>query len=305
MGAEERVTLRESAVEEYFSQKSGYWDSLYTEEGGLDAFTKYELRARKELVFDLIDKISPDRSGRVLDLGCGSGQYLARLFAMGFDCCGADLSEEMLRRAREKLPRNAAVQWIHSDCRSVPVENAGFNLILCVGVLEYLADDSSALREMRRLIKPDGLVILTLPNLYKLRNILNPYYCMVRIWTYSFGGKSLRRTSAAGQDGTVQLDYNKAFTNRYSLFHIAKMASRSGFRVVEVRSACFGPFSLWKNEMLPLRVSEKISEWLAGLAGSRMFGFLKFFANRWVVLLQPRPQLSDSANREGRFETDE
>jgi ubiquinone/menaquinone biosynthesis C-methylase UbiE len=246
------------------------------------------LQRRKETVFDLIAGLDSAAIHRVLDLGCGSGQYLAQLASMGFDCCGADISEEMLHIAREKLP-SSSVKWIHSDCCNVPVEDHYFDLIICAGVLEYLARDTEALDEIRRLIKPGGFVIFTLPNLYKLRNLLNPYYYLVRIWTYLFSGNFSRPAAGAQPKRCVQLDYGKSTVRRYSLFRARRLAAGSGFRVVEVRSCCFGPFSLWKNEIFKTGTSVRISAAFERLLSHKAFGFLHFFANRWVLLVQPDP----------------
>jgi ubiquinone/menaquinone biosynthesis C-methylase UbiE len=278
--------LRENTVKEYFSRHSAEWDSFYNEADGQQTFTSYELQRRKEIVFDLISGLGSAAIHKVLDLGCGSGRYLAQLASMGFDCCGADISEEMLQIAREKLPPSSSVKLIRSDCCNVPVEDHYFDLIICAGVLEYLARDTEALDEIRRLITPGGFAILTLPNLCKLRNLLNPYYYLVRIWTYLYSGKISRPAAGAQPDPCIQLDYGKSTVRRYSLFKARRLAAASGFRVVDVRSCCFGPFSLWKNEILKTGTSIKVSDALERLLSHKTFGFLRFFANRWVLLVQ-------------------
>jgi ubiquinone/menaquinone biosynthesis C-methylase UbiE len=285
--AKTKENFRSHIVKTHFSRTSECWDSLYNYSGGQKTFTKYELRRRKEIIFDFVAKRNSEAIKTVLDLGCGSGQYLTRLSRMGFDCYGADISEEMLKIAREKLAASSTVKWFHSDCRNVPVTDHFFDLILCVGVLEYLADDMPALKEIRRLINSDGFVILTWPNLYKLRNLLNPYYYLVRIWTYLFKEKFPQGCSCAQSKQNIKLDYGISTATRYNLYKVKNLVATSGFRVVEVRSCCFGPFSLWKKEILPLSTSIKISRFLERLLRRKAFGFLSFFANRWVVLITP------------------
>jgi len=279
--------VRKNIVREYFSRCSGQWDSLYDDSDNGRSFTTCELNERKKIVFDFINGMEPKTISKVLDLGCGSGRYLAELYAMGFECCGADVSEEMLTMARKNLPPSADVKLIHADCCSVPLEDHQLDLIICAGVLEYLSCDMDALREMRRLIRPSGFVILTFPNLYKLRNLLNPYYYLVRIWTYFFGGMFSRQGSGALPDGAVELDYGKSTVTRYSLFCAGKRVAAAGFRIVEVRNCGFGPFSLWKNEMLPAGLSVRISKALEGLLTCRGFSFLRFLSNGWVILARP------------------
>ena len=59
--------------------------------------------------------------------------------------------------------------------------------------------------------------------------------------------------------------------------------------MIEIKSCCFGPFSLWEKPMLPLKASIKISNALEKLANCKLFRFMRFFANRWVLLIQPEP----------------
>ncbi|NCD32806.1 MAG: class I SAM-dependent methyltransferase [Spartobacteria bacterium] len=276
---------RGETVREYFSRRSQYWDSLYVQAAREDRFTRYELKHRKEVVLDLIVRPRGAKECSALDLGCGAGQYTASLAMMGFDCCGVDVSGEMLQLARAKIPVDSAVKWICSDCRQVPAEDHCFDFILCVGVLEYLEDDIAALYEIRRLIKPDGQVILSFPNLYKLRNILNPYYYLVRVWTYLFSGNKSQKKSD-DVEAPLQLDFCKSVVRRYRLKTINHMAAEAAFNVTAVRSCCFGPFSLWKQELLPLKLSIKFSMTLERLTRCRGWGFLRFFANRWVVVLR-------------------
>ena len=271
---------RGETVRNYFSHQSEYWDSLYSAPEGPEGFLKHELTRRKEIVFDSIEenKVAPLRSA--LDLGCGSGQYTAPLSQMGLDCYGADISEEMLTLAQQKLPPDSSVTWIHSDCRNVPLDDQSVDLILCVGVLEYLTDDQPALEEIRRLIRPNGLAIVTFPNTYKLRNLLNPYYYLIRVWTYHF------KNNTSGTNDS--LDYCKAIVRRYSYLKIRQLAKQSGFQTLALKGCAFGPFSLWKKDILPLKSSIKISDTLEHMSNRVLFRCLTCFANRWVIVLTPK-----------------
>ena len=67
---------RENIVKKHFSRKSEYWDSLYDESEKKQSFTKFELKRRKEIVFDFILKLQSKGNDNALDLGCGPGHYL-------------------------------------------------------------------------------------------------------------------------------------------------------------------------------------------------------------------------------------
>jgi len=277
-------TTRRDAIKDYYSAKSEYWASLYSQTGARKNWIQLELAKRKEIVFDLISKIRTPALRTVLDMGCGSGQYLAELVEMGFECTGADISEKMLDIARNEIAAHSSSQaiLINADCSHLPLDDNSFDLVLSIGLLEYLDSEVDALWEIRRLLDASGYAIVTLPNLYKLRNLVNPYYYFVRIWTYFF-----KQGNLDGPQGTKpEFDYVRSTATRYSLPRAKRILQQSGFDVIDVRSCCFGPFSIWKPYHSP-ETSGKTSSRIEGLLKYRIFGFLNYFANRWVMLIQP------------------
>lgn len=278
---------RHQTVKEYFSCRSDYWDSLYTPAAESPNFTAFELKKRKDIVFDLIVEPGPDRIRRVLDLGCGAGHYLVELAQRGFDCTGADVSPSMLDLARKKLAEAAFpdVPLIQADCCALPFADSSFDLVLCIGLMEYLEDDSCALREIKRVLRPGGFAVVTFPNFYKLRNLLNPYYYLVRIWSYLSDREAAQPVRLRPADEPMQLNFGKSTVRRYSLPKIRRMAAANGLRILGLKSYCFGPFSVWRKSRLPVRTSIQISNRIEKLSSLKPFGFLKHVANRWVVLL--------------------
>ena len=279
--------FRKKIIKEHFSRSAKDWDSLYSDSDEKHSFTRFELRRRKEIVFTFIEKINSEKIKRALDLGCGAGQYLLQLSSMDFECFGADISEEMLKITREKFifHKIKDVMLINSDCYELPIEDNYFDLILCIGVLEYLDNETQALLEMKRTMKPGGFAIVTFPNLYKLRNLLNPYYYIIRIWTYLFSIKSAQ-TPEGNNSNNVKIDFNKSTVSRYSLSKVKKIVSNSGFSIIEAKGYCFGQFSIWQKSLFSAKNSIKLSNFIEGLINYKLFGFLKFFSNRWVLLIK-------------------
>jgi SAM-dependent methyltransferase len=99
-----------------------------------------------------------DRPARILDVGCGTGANLEMLAQFG-EAEGVDVSEDALRfcRARglTKVKLGAAEQ--------LPYEDASFDLVTALDVVEHLDDDAAGLREMRRVLRPDGRALLFVP----------------------------------------------------------------------------------------------------------------------------------------------
>ena len=87
--------------------------------------------------------------GRVLDVGCGDRPY-AELFpdAVGFD-----------------VPGNPHAD-LHGAIDAIPVEDASFDVVLCLQVLEHVPDPAAAIRELHRVVRPGGRVLLTTHGVY-------------------------------------------------------------------------------------------------------------------------------------------
>lgn len=100
--------------------------------------------------------------GRVLDVGCGTGNLLRLLEAPGYrmqEYVGVDQSPEMLRIARSK-PCQVPASWITADAASLPLREASFDVAVSASVLHYWDDVDAALAEIRRVLRPDGHLLL-------------------------------------------------------------------------------------------------------------------------------------------------
>jgi len=106
-------------------------------------------------------------SGKVLDVGCGTGRFLQALPG-SYERVGVDVSAEMLNLARAK-----GLDVIEAGGESLPFEDNSFDLVATFAVLHHLIDPArveSTLREMARVVRPGGAVIVW------DHNPLNPYW---------------------------------------------------------------------------------------------------------------------------------
>jgi SAM-dependent methyltransferase len=101
------------------------------------------------------------RGERVLDLGCGAGRFVAALRDAGADPVGVEIAEAALERARRNAP-GADLRAVEPD-GSLPLEHGSIDLVWCSEVLEHVADTAHLLLEMRRVLRPGGRVLITVP----------------------------------------------------------------------------------------------------------------------------------------------
>lgn len=106
---------------------------------------------------------APRRGERVLDIGCGAGGALAALVRAGARPIGLDVSAEALRLARLAVPD---VPLVQGDGAALPFPSRSARLLFNLGNLEHFEDLAGGVREMRRVLEPDGAAWILLPNVY-------------------------------------------------------------------------------------------------------------------------------------------
>jgi SAM-dependent methyltransferase len=102
-------------------------------------------------------------SGRVLDVGCGTGSltFAAAERWPGAEVIGCDIAEPLLAHARSADPAPGRVRFEAGDACALPYPNGGFDLVLSSLVLMFVPDGALAAREMARVARPGGTVAAT------------------------------------------------------------------------------------------------------------------------------------------------
>lgn len=95
--------------------------------------------------------------GRVLEVGIGTGLNL-ELYAPNVQLTGIDLSARMLERARQRAAHE--VRLVNADAERLPFRNESFDTVVATCVFCSVADPVAALREVSRVVRADGRVLL-------------------------------------------------------------------------------------------------------------------------------------------------
>jgi SAM-dependent methyltransferase/DNA-binding transcriptional ArsR family regulator len=145
--AEEALTRRRKRSQEFFSSAAGQWDALRTELFGAGAGLGGLLALLPE--------------GLVIgDLGCGTGVVAAELAAFASRVIAVDESQEMLSAARERLEGCGNVELRRGSLESLPLEAGTLDAAVMSRVLHYVADPVRVLHEARRVLRPDGRLVV-------------------------------------------------------------------------------------------------------------------------------------------------
>jgi malonyl-CoA O-methyltransferase len=97
----------------------------------------------------------------VLDVGTGTGRHAIRLAARGARVTAIDFSDRMLAKARAKAGADRVRFENHDVTRRLPYPDASFDRVLSALVLEHVADVAGFFRELGRVTRPDGRIVVT------------------------------------------------------------------------------------------------------------------------------------------------
>jgi SAM-dependent methyltransferase len=153
---------------------------------------------------------------RMLDVGCGERPYEA-LFVDAAEVVGFD------------VPGNPHAD-LHGSIDAIPVEDASFDVVLCLQVLEHVPDPAAAVRELRRAVRPRGRVLLSTHGVYPFHPNPDDFWR----WTHT-GLERLFRTNAEWTSVTVRPGAGTAATTAMLVAHsIDLLAKRAHVRALAV-----------------------------------------------------------------------
>jgi SAM-dependent methyltransferase len=131
-------------------------------------------RGRRRIIRAELDRLPLAPGARVLDAGCGSGRTLEDLGRYG-EVHGIELDPGAAEVARGRGCGEVRIGRLEE----LPWEDGYFDLITCLDVIEHTPDDRATLRELRRVSRPGGFLLVTVPayqGLWSMHDVANHHY---------------------------------------------------------------------------------------------------------------------------------
>jgi ubiquinone/menaquinone biosynthesis C-methylase UbiE len=149
------------------------------------------------------------REGRVLDVGTGSGRIAIRLARLNpaLTIEGIDLSHSMIELARVNAAREGLtnVQFSVGDAKRIPYANETFDLVICHQLLHQLPDPAVALREIDRVAKRRGGVLVR-----DVRRLPEPAMTLaIPFWTFRYSRRLREQTAASFRAGLSVAEFRR------------------------------------------------------------------------------------------------
>lgn len=113
--------------------------------------------------YRLVREFLGDSLGVAADIGCGPGVFIRHMSARARYLVAADIDCESLNRVRSRHKNLRNVEFIATSADVLPFPNEHLDTILLLEVLEHLVDDGAAVREMSRVLRPGGRLVVSVP----------------------------------------------------------------------------------------------------------------------------------------------
>lgn len=177
---------------------------------------------------------------RILDVGCGGGFYSLFAARKGiFNITLADVETVCIKAAKLNLFENAGLklEGIVASATNLPVRSEMFDLVLLIDVIEHVRRDDILLKEARRILNKNGLMLLSILNSASLNYLIEGF----------FSHKVLKKTYTGWDPSHVR------FYNPKSFFLLLRNA---GFEAIKVSGTYFVPYKIFLWKGLPSSLSK-------------------------------------------------
>lgn len=250
-------------LERHFEREAAYWRDVYFEP------TLYgELyRLRMQTVLHMAASLGLPAGRRAAEIGCGAGMATVALAKRGWRVDAVDLAPSMVAQTWNRVQAEGIADLVRvrqGDVNHLDLPRESFDLVLAVGVLEWMPCLSGPLAALAAILKPGGHLIVNVDNSRALHCWLDP-----RLLPIAGPAKRLA-LSAARRLGWVDAEPRPVTCSRSRL----RRALHAGLSTVAEQTIGFGPFSCFGHPLF------------SNALGLRLHRRLQALANRGVPLFR-------------------
>lgn len=229
MNSFSEAAAREEAQKQWNANPCG---ALPTEEYDLEFFRRVEAdRYRQQYWQRGFFDYSSFSGRKVLEIGTGLGTDLKQFARHGAECYGVDITDRHLELTRLNLAAEGLpVQLVKADATALPFDDESFDCVHSFGVLHHIPDVEDVLREIRRVLKPGGVLQCAVYNLYSFQTGFLFLHAAVKGKLFRLGVNGVLGTIERGADGIA----TKPFVRLYSKRRWRRTVAAAGFRTEKV-----------------------------------------------------------------------
>lgn len=128
---------------------------------------------QQQILRELLSKSNIRFKGKCLDAACGIGNNIRTILDYDLEVIGIDKSERALNFAKNRY-RNEVVSFFPSEIENMNFADNSFDVVICTEALEHIVNIKNAIVELHRVLKADGILIISFQNYLNLSAIIKP-----------------------------------------------------------------------------------------------------------------------------------
>lgn len=209
---------------------------------------------KKSMILNWFSKLP--KGSKILEAGCGTGNYVISLAKMGHKPIGLEIDRERVKIAKNYMKKYGLNEKIifEGNLTKIPFKDEEFDAIFCHGVIEHIPDSEVAVKEMTRVLKRGGHAMISVPNRYTS-------FTLSKVLLQAFDRIFKTRL------------WNVGYEKSFSQWRFKNMISRH-LKIVEFRKREVQPGTTFPIYGKILRVLDK-PLWILGMGGGWLYAWCR------------------------------
>lgn len=240
-GAIPKDVVQQRSTKRRFDDRATVWRDLYQRRDVVGAI----YRRRVQLAARLLEGAEPSRQARILDAGCGAGPAIAALAGSGYEVHGTDAVRAMIQlaRAANRPQGSPPPTFSVADAEAMPFADGSFDAAVSLGLIPWVPHPDAVLRELSRVIRPGGHLVMSADNRSRLTFLLDP-------WKHPAVLVQKRRVKAILRRLGIRRAVEDVPPRMHRPEEFDAALARAGFAKVQGFTFGFGPFTALGRPML-------------------------------------------------------
>jgi ubiquinone/menaquinone biosynthesis C-methylase UbiE len=268
-------------VDTRFHNEVSLWSNIYKKPG----VTAEIYRLRRDRALAIIEQLSFSQAF-ILEIGCGAGLLAVALAQRGYRVEATDRLDAMIRLTSDLAATKDVSDRITvrtCDVHALPYPDRSFDVVVAIGVLPWLHSPEGALREIARVLRDGGQLVVTTDNRWPVTHLFDPLCSPLT--------EPIRRWARK----MLQIRRQKLRPHLYSIRCVDELLARAGFQKIYGTTIGFGPFVFLKCELLPEAIATYAHAKLQWLADRRVW-FIRSAGIEYIALAKKRSCVSQEFN---------